>query len=61
MQKITTFLTFNDQAGEVMNFQVSIFRNSKIVSVGCFHTHSSALRRLAATMGDSNRTHGTAL
>ncbi len=33
MQKITTFLTFNDQAEEAANFYVSIFKNSKIVSV----------------------------
>ncbi len=32
MQKITTFLMFNDQAEEAMNFYVSIFKNSKIVS-----------------------------
>ena len=33
MQKITTFLTFNDQAEEAVNFYVSIFRNSQIVSI----------------------------
>ena len=33
MQKITTFLTYNNQAEEAVNFYVSIFRNSKIVSV----------------------------
>lgn len=33
MQKITTFLTFNGQAEEAMNFYISIFKNSKIVSV----------------------------
>jgi predicted 3-demethylubiquinone-9 3-methyltransferase (glyoxalase superfamily) len=32
MQKITTFLTFNDQAEEAINFYTSIFDNSKIVS-----------------------------
>jgi len=32
MQKITTFITFNNQAEEAVNFYVSIFRNSKIVS-----------------------------
>ncbi len=30
MQKITTFLTFNDQAEEAVNFYISIFKNSKI-------------------------------
>jgi len=33
MQKITPFLWFNDQAEEAMNFYVSIFKNSKTVSV----------------------------
>ncbi len=29
MQKITTFLTFKDQAEEALNFYVSVFRNAK--------------------------------
>ncbi len=33
MHKITPFLWFDDQAEEAMNFYVSIFKNSKIVSV----------------------------
>ena len=33
MQKITTFLTFNDQAEEAVKFYVSIFKNSQIVSM----------------------------
>lgn len=33
MQKITSFLTFVDQAEEAMNLYVSIFKNSRIVSV----------------------------
>lgn len=32
MQKITTFLTFNDQAEEAMNFYTSLFKDSRIVS-----------------------------
>jgi len=32
MQKITTFLMFNDQAGEAMKFYTSVFKNAKIVS-----------------------------
>jgi predicted 3-demethylubiquinone-9 3-methyltransferase (glyoxalase superfamily) len=32
-KKITPFLWFNDQAEEAMNFYVSIFKNSKILSV----------------------------
>ncbi len=33
MQKITTFLTFNDRAEEAVDFYVSLFKNSKTVSV----------------------------
>jgi len=33
MQKITPFLWFNDNLEEAMNFYISIFKNSKIVSV----------------------------
>ena len=33
MQKITPFLWFNGQAEEAMHFYVSIFKNSKILSV----------------------------
>ena len=33
MQKITPFLWFNDKAEEAMNFYVSIFKNSKVVSI----------------------------
>ncbi len=32
MQKITTFLTFNDQAEEAVNLYTSVFPNSKIMS-----------------------------
>jgi len=33
MQKITTFLTYNDQAEEAANFYTSLFENSKINDV----------------------------
>jgi predicted 3-demethylubiquinone-9 3-methyltransferase (glyoxalase superfamily) len=32
MQKVTPFLWFNDKAEEAVNFYVSIFKNSKVVS-----------------------------
>jgi predicted 3-demethylubiquinone-9 3-methyltransferase (glyoxalase superfamily) len=32
MQKVTPFLWFNNQAEEAMNFYVSIFKNSRVVS-----------------------------
>ncbi len=33
MSKITPFLWFNDNAEEAMNFYVSVFKNSRIISV----------------------------
>jgi len=33
MQKITTFLWFDNQAEEAINFYVSIFKNSKVLSM----------------------------
>lgn len=33
MQKITPFLWFDDKAEEAMNFYVSIFKNSRVVSI----------------------------
>ena len=33
MQKITPFLWFNDRAEEALNFYLSVFKNSKIVSL----------------------------
>jgi predicted 3-demethylubiquinone-9 3-methyltransferase (glyoxalase superfamily) len=33
MQKITTFLTFDNQAEEAVNLYVSVFKNSKILSI----------------------------
>jgi predicted 3-demethylubiquinone-9 3-methyltransferase (glyoxalase superfamily) len=33
MQKITTFLWFNDKAEEAVNFYVSLFKNSKVTGV----------------------------
>jgi predicted 3-demethylubiquinone-9 3-methyltransferase (glyoxalase superfamily) len=33
MQKITTFLTFNDQAEEAVNLYTSVFKNSKVVNI----------------------------
>jgi predicted 3-demethylubiquinone-9 3-methyltransferase (glyoxalase superfamily) len=36
MQKITPFLWFDGKAEEAMNFYVSVFKNSKVVSVNRF-------------------------
>jgi predicted 3-demethylubiquinone-9 3-methyltransferase (glyoxalase superfamily) len=42
MKKITTFLTFNDQAEVAANFYTSIFKNSKIISISQFGDAGSA-------------------
>ena len=36
MKKVTPFLMFNNNAEEAMNFYVSVFKNSKIISPGTF-------------------------
>jgi predicted 3-demethylubiquinone-9 3-methyltransferase (glyoxalase superfamily) len=36
MQKITTFLTFNDNAEEAVNLYTSIFKDSKIVNIAYY-------------------------
>ena len=41
MKKITPFLWFDNQAEEAMNFYVSIFKNSKIVSVARYDDESA--------------------
>ena len=47
-QKITTFLTFDSQAEEAAKFYVSIFKNSKIVSVSYYDKVSSEVSGKAA-------------
>jgi predicted 3-demethylubiquinone-9 3-methyltransferase (glyoxalase superfamily) len=44
MQKITTFLWFNDNAEEAMNFYVSIFKNSRIGTVSRFEVEGPGPR-----------------
>lgn len=36
-QKITTFLWFNDNAEEAMNFYISVFKNSKVLEVSRYN------------------------
>jgi predicted 3-demethylubiquinone-9 3-methyltransferase (glyoxalase superfamily) len=43
-QKITTFLTFNDQAEEAMNLYVSIFKDSKVIHKSYYGAESPALK-----------------
>ena len=44
MQKITPFLWFDGKAEEAMNFYISIFKNSKIVSVTRYEKQGQARR-----------------
>lgn len=43
MQKITPFLWFDNKAEEAMNFYISIFKNSKILSVSRYGEESPGL------------------
>ena len=45
MQKITPFLWFDGKAEEAMNFYLSIFKNSKIVSVTRYGEAGERARR----------------
>lgn len=52
MQKITPFLWFNTQAEQAMNFYVSVFKNSKVISVTRYGEHGTgpAGEVMSATM-----------
>ena len=50
MQKITTFLWFDNQAEEAANFYVSIFRNSKITNVARYGEGAPAPRGSVMTV-----------
>ena len=49
MQKITPFLWFDNQAEEAMNFYISIFKNSKIVSVSRYGDAGPGLKGTVMT------------
>lgn len=50
MQKITTFLWFDDQAEEAVNFYTSIFKNSKVLDVGRYDETGSGVAGKVMTM-----------
>ena len=50
MQKITTFLWFDDQAEEAANHYVSIFKNSKVVDVSRYPAGSPGTTGKAMTV-----------
>jgi predicted 3-demethylubiquinone-9 3-methyltransferase (glyoxalase superfamily) len=50
MQKITTFLWFDNQAEEAANFYVSIFRNSKITNIARYGEGAPAPRGSVMTV-----------
>lgn len=41
MQKITTFLMFDGQAEEAMNFYISLFKQSEIISITRYGPHEA--------------------
>jgi predicted 3-demethylubiquinone-9 3-methyltransferase (glyoxalase superfamily) len=49
MQKITPFLWFDDQAEEAMNFYVSVFKNSKILSISRYGEAGPGPKGMAIT------------
>jgi predicted 3-demethylubiquinone-9 3-methyltransferase (glyoxalase superfamily) len=49
MQKITTFLWFDDQAEEAMKFYVSIFKNSRVVDVSRYSEGSPGAAGMVMT------------
>ena len=48
-QKITTFLTYNDQAEEAMNFYVSVFKSAKVVSASHYQNPDSGKTFMTGT------------
>lgn len=49
MQKITTFLMFNDQAEEAIKFYLSIFKNSRMISTINFGENGSGTKIVGGT------------
>jgi predicted 3-demethylubiquinone-9 3-methyltransferase (glyoxalase superfamily) len=44
MQKITTFLMFEGKAEEAMNFYISLFKQSKIVSISRYGANDLSVK-----------------
>src|SRR5262245_41387023 len=59
MQKITTFLWFNDQAEEATNHYVSIFRNSKVLKVSRMNVEGGPVPKGAVISADVSRDRQT--
>ena len=45
MQKITTFLWFDNKAEEAANFYVSLFKNSKVNEIRRYGRDTDAIRK----------------
>jgi predicted 3-demethylubiquinone-9 3-methyltransferase (glyoxalase superfamily) len=60
MQKITPFLWFNDKAEEAANFYVSVFKNSKIGTVGRYGSDGAEMsgKQAGTVMTVSFHLHG---
>lgn len=49
MQKITPFLWFDNQAEEAMNFYISVFKNSKVISITPYEEEEPGVKETAMT------------
>src|SRR5512138_1685241 len=50
MQKITPFLWFDNQAEEAMNFYMSIFKKSKVISVAPYEEEEPGVKETPMTL-----------
>lgn len=50
MQKITPFLWFDNQAGDAMNFYLSVFKNSKVIGVAPYDEEDPEIRETPMTL-----------
>lgn len=50
MQKITPFLWFDNQAEEAMNFYVSVFKNSKVISIAPYEEKEPEVKEAPMTL-----------
>lgn len=50
MQKITPFLWFDNQAREAMNFYLSIFKNSKVISIAPYEEEDPEVKETPMTL-----------
>src|SRR4051812_47721857 len=52
MQKIKTFLWYDNQAEEAANYYVSVFKNGKVTNVGRMHIDEETAKATGGETGD---------